>query len=53
MHIVQSIARSAFVVAWLYQGLVDPITELEITAGHQTFSDQVVEMTDQIPHATP
>ena len=28
-------------------------TELEITAGHRTFSDQIVEMTDQIPHATP
>ena len=28
-------------------------TELEITAGHWTFSDQIVEMTDQIPHATP
>ena len=29
------------------------IAELEITAGHRTFSDQIVEMTDQIPHATP
>ena len=29
------------------------ITELEITAGHRIFSDQIVEMTDQIPHATP
>ena len=28
-------------------------TEVEITAGHRTFSDQIVEMTDQIPHATP
>ena len=29
------------------------LSELEITAGHRTFSDQIVEMTDQIPHATP
>ena len=29
------------------------IPELEITAGHWTFSDQIIEMTDQIPHATP
>ena len=27
--------------------------ELEITAGHRIFSDQIVEITDQIPHATP
>ena len=27
--------------------------ELEITAGHRIFSDQIIEMTDQIPHATP
>ena len=28
-------------------------SELEITADHWTFSDQIVEMTDQISHATP
>ena len=31
----------------------DIMAELEITAGHRTFSDQIVEMTDQISHATP
>ena len=30
-----------------------PHSELEITAGHQTFSGQIVKMTNQIPHATP
>ena len=37
-----------------HQEVVEEVhAELEITAGHRIFSDQIVEITDQIPHATP
>ena len=36
-----------------HRAKTDIHAELEITAGHRTFSDHIVEMTNQIPHATP